>query len=87
MCACLDSKTVKIVPAAKQRELNVLSACDRGVNEGSQAAHTATVASGRSGHVIGFLLGKSALSFPPVCLMTLIYLNLIVSSLYICECI
>lgn len=87
MCACLDSKTVKIVPAAKQRELNVLSACDRGVNEDSQAVYTATIASGHSGHVIGFLLSKSALSFPPVCLITLIYLNLIVSSFYICECI
>lgn len=87
MCACLDSKTAKIVPAAKQRELNVLSACSRGVTEDSQAAYTATVASVRSGHVIGLLLGKSALSFPPVCLITLIYLNLNVSSLYICECI
>lgn len=87
MCACLDSKTAKIVPAAKQRELNVLSACSRGVNEDSQAAYTATVASGLSGHIIGFLPRKSALSLPPLCLITLIYLNLIVSSLYICGCI
>lgn len=55
MCACLDSKTAKTVPAAKQRKLNVLSACNRGVNEDSQAAYTATVASVRSVHVIGFL--------------------------------
>ena len=39
MCACLDSKTAKIVPAAKQRKLNVLSACNRGVNEDSLAAN------------------------------------------------
>lgn len=87
MCACLDSKTAKIVPAAKQRKLNVLSACNRGVNEDSQAAYTATVASVRSVHVIGFLPCKSALSFPPLCLITLVYLNLNVSYLFICECI
>jgi len=60
MCACLDSKTAKIVPAAKQRKLNVLSACNRGVNEDSPAACTATVASVCSVHVTGFLPGNIA---------------------------